>query len=443
MLSKAEALLKQRKESIDLLDEFLKSTFLDMFGDPILNEKGWKLTRLSNVCKKIGSGSTPRGGKESYIEEGISLIRSLNVHNNEFVFKDLAHISEKQAYNLRNVIVEKDDVLLNITGASVARSCIVPEKVIPARVNQHVSIIRTDLKILIPCFLNRVFTSENYQNYLIRTARSKGATREAITKEEIELFKIPVPPISLQNQFVLIVEKTETLKSKIQVSLHELENLFGSLSQRAFKGKLDLSKIGEEKKGKVPLIKNIADEIEKTISQQNEITKPIIEQTKQIEKIKKQIPSVEVPPIVIEAHKSLGKIKWAISERPKIPKIEQPKTWKNLSVQQIANKIKDNYKGYHFNFEMVVRLIQDSFSIEVDYYSSEELKQKPQLNEAVDLKSLISSALNNANPFIELEQLFYNGEEENFPLKITSEDYKLIKDRSAEERSGIYFKIIK
>jgi type I restriction enzyme S subunit len=177
LLSKAENLIAQRKESIRLLDEFLKSTFLEMFGDPVRNEKGWEKVVLGNVCGKIGSGSTPRGGKESYHSEGISLIRSLNVHNDTFVYKDLAFIDDKQAHELRNVIIEENDVLLNITGASVARCCIVPKEILPARVNQHVSIIRPDANILNPRFLSRMFTCENYQLKLVKDAKSKGATR--------------------------------------------------------------------------------------------------------------------------------------------------------------------------------------------------------------------------------------------------------------------------
>jgi len=238
ILSKAENLIAQRKESIRLLDEFLKSTFLEMFGDPVRNEKGWEMVILGEVCKKIGSGSTPKGGKESYHKEGISLIRSLNVHNDEFVYKDLAFIDEKQAHELRNVIIEENDVLLNITGASVARCCIVPKEIIPARVNQHVSILRPDNEILNSFFLSRMITSKTYQLKLVKDAKSKGATREAITKEELEQMKVIAPPIKLQTKFAQIVEKTEALKSQYQQSLQELENLYGSLSQKAFRGEL-------------------------------------------------------------------------------------------------------------------------------------------------------------------------------------------------------------
>jgi len=241
ILSKAEALIVQRKESIRLLDTFLKNTFLEMFGDPVRNEKEWRKVSLEEVCRKIGSGSTPRGGKKSYQKEGVSLIRSLNVHNDEFVYKDLAFVDDAQANELRNVIVEENDVLLNITGASVARCCIVPKDVLPARVNQHVSILRPDPSVLDPIFLSKLFTSNSYQLKLVKDAKSKGATREAITKEEIEQIKVIAPPRQLQTEFVKIVWKAEGLKEQFKTSLQELKNLFGSLSQQAFRGELDLS----------------------------------------------------------------------------------------------------------------------------------------------------------------------------------------------------------
>ena len=84
----------------------------------------WERVRLGDVCSKIGSGATPKGGATIYIDDGISLIRSQNVYNLEFSYDGLAHITEDAAKKLNGVIVQSDDVLLNITGDSVARTCI-------------------------------------------------------------------------------------------------------------------------------------------------------------------------------------------------------------------------------------------------------------------------------------------------------------------------------
>src|ERR1017187_4545011 len=98
----------------------------------------WKKYKLKDLCTKIGSGATPRGGKEAYFSSGISLIRSQNILDFSFSKKGLAFINDEQADELSNVIVEKDDVLLNITGDSVARVSQVPSDVLPARVNQQI-----------------------------------------------------------------------------------------------------------------------------------------------------------------------------------------------------------------------------------------------------------------------------------------------------------------
>lgn len=236
MLDKAQELIEKRKAQIEALDQLTQSVFLEMFGDPITNPKGWKLAICKDVTTKIGSGATPKGGNASYKQQGISLIRSMNVYNNKFNYIDLAFIDEEQAEKLKNVTVSKDDILLNITGASVARSCIVPDDVLPARVNQHVSIIRVIKHLINPIFLSYMFTNKIYQNYLLKISTSGGATREAITKKQIENFPIITPPLGLQEQFANKVSQIEKQKWLMQESIGELENLFSSLMQKAFKG---------------------------------------------------------------------------------------------------------------------------------------------------------------------------------------------------------------
>ena len=221
-----------RKKQLHQLDELVKARFVEMFGNPVLNQKNWKIEKLCDITSKIGSGATPKGGKESYIVDGISLIRSMNVHNGQFEYKELAHISDEQAERLENVTVEKNDVLLNITGASVARSCIVPFNVLPARVNQHVCIIRCK-DFVSSIFLNHLFIEDNYQDLLWELAGS-GATREAITKQQIENLQIIMPPIELQEQFATFVEQADKSKFAVQKALDEAQTLFDSLMQEYF-----------------------------------------------------------------------------------------------------------------------------------------------------------------------------------------------------------------
>ena len=223
-----------RKIQSEGLNELVKSRFNEMFGDPVLNEMGWEKHRLSKLTLKIGSGATPRGGRESYVNEGIALIRSMNVYDGKFIFKDLAYLTNVQAEKLNNVIVESDDVLLNITGASVSRCCIVPQIILPARVNQHVSIIRCKKHLLSPIFLNQLLITSEFKSLLQKIGESSGATRQAITKNQIEELTIPLPPLSLQNEFADFVAQVDKSQLAIQKSLEELETLKKSLMQEYF-----------------------------------------------------------------------------------------------------------------------------------------------------------------------------------------------------------------
>ncbi|QYS86154.1 restriction endonuclease subunit S [Flavobacterium oreochromis] len=173
-----------------------------------------------------------------YESEGISLIRSLNIYDNEFKYENLAFINDNQAEKLKNVEVLKNDVLFNITGASICRCTVVPVDVLPARVNQHVSIIRPMHEKLNPKFLSNFLISENVKKKLLGIGSFGGAIMQAITKEQLQNFKVIIPPIELQNKFATIVEKVESLKKEYEASLHELENMYGVLSQKAFKGEL-------------------------------------------------------------------------------------------------------------------------------------------------------------------------------------------------------------
>ena len=220
--------IEKQKAQIEELNKLSQSIFYDMFGDPVTNEKGWEVKNLKDIAVKIGSGATPRGGNQSYKDEGISLIRSMNVHNNDFVYDDLAFIDDEQATQLNNVIVESNDVLLNITGASVARCCIVPDDVLPARVNQHVCIIRPNTDLANSIYLNRFFTSIEEQSVLLLLSRSNAATREALPKNLLENCRIVLPPLSLQQEFAAKIEAIEAMKAKVRQSLKDSETLFNS-----------------------------------------------------------------------------------------------------------------------------------------------------------------------------------------------------------------------
>lgn len=186
--------------------------------------------KLKDVCLKIGSGSTPKGGASVYIDDGISLIRSQNIYNLTFSYKGLAHINEEAANRLRSVTIKKNDVLINITGDSVARTCMVPDDVLPARVNQHVSIIRPNSSILDPFYLSYYLASPFMQATMLNYATGKGASRNAMTKEMIGNYLIPCPSTFIQKKIVGVLKQYDNLiennNKRIKLLEQMAENLY-------------------------------------------------------------------------------------------------------------------------------------------------------------------------------------------------------------------------
>lgn len=178
----------------------LLALFPDSFEDSELGEipRGWAVTTLRSMACKIGSGATPRGGSDVYLEEGTSLIRSQNVYDSEFVWDGLAHITDEAAQQLSSVEVKKGDVLINITGASILRTCVVDPQVLPARVNQHVAIIRAKADDA-SRYLHLHLLQADTKAYLM--GLNAGASREAVTKGHLESVPIIDPGPLLLKRF--------------------------------------------------------------------------------------------------------------------------------------------------------------------------------------------------------------------------------------------------
>ena len=182
----------------------------------------WRKVALGDVCTKIGSGATPRGGKDVYIDEGpYALIRSQNIYNDGFHRDGLAFIGEVHASELQNVEVFEEDVLLNITGDSVARVCQVAPDVLPARVNQHVAIIRPDSIDLDAGYLRYYLVSPEMQAVLLSWAGS-GGTRNALTKTMVQSLEIALPPLAEQRAIAGILG---ALDDKIELNRRMNETL--------------------------------------------------------------------------------------------------------------------------------------------------------------------------------------------------------------------------
>ncbi len=237
ILSKAENLIAQRKESITILDEFLKSTFLEMFGDPSTNKRKFPKGTIRDVVNEVKYGTSSPAQEEGKYP----YLRMNNITSNGYMdFSSLKYINVDDK-DKEKCVVRKGDLLFNRTNSKelVGKTGIFNEDsemiiagyLIRIRMNEKAN----------PWFLWGYLNSIHGKQTLLGMCKSIVGMAN-INAQELQGIKIVIPPIELQNQFAKIVEKTETLKTQYQQSLQELENLYGSLSQRAFKGELSINK---------------------------------------------------------------------------------------------------------------------------------------------------------------------------------------------------------
>lgn len=234
LLRKAENLIAQRKESIRLLDEFLKSTFLEMFGDPVRNEKGWKMLSGNDYLSKLTVGVVIKPASY-YVSEGVIALRSLNIRPNKIQLDNLVFFSKSANDNeLSKSILKEGDVVFVRTGMT-GTAAIIPKELDGCNCIDLI-VTRPKSGVINPQYLVFFFNSDIGKR--IVSAKEVGGIQKHFNIGALRKLEIPVPPIELQTQFSQIVEKTEALKTQYQQSLQELENLYGSLSQKAFRGEL-------------------------------------------------------------------------------------------------------------------------------------------------------------------------------------------------------------
>lgn len=162
----------------------------------------WKWVKLNDLCEKIGSGSTPSGGRNIYKEEGIKFLRSQNVYNDGIRYEGIVYISEE--LNKKGSIVKAKDILLNITGGSIGRCAVVPDDFDIANINQHVMIIR-GVNLDIRFWIHNIIISPYIQSKIMDV--QVGVSREGLSAEKLKNFLIPLPPLEEQKRIVAKIEE--------------------------------------------------------------------------------------------------------------------------------------------------------------------------------------------------------------------------------------------
>lgn len=245
LLGKVEGLIAQREKHLQQLDDLLKSVFLEMFGDPVRNEKGWNIELLEKAVLDISSGTSyggedrPFGNPEEIGVLKISAVTRGTFDPAEFKVVNRALITKPLRF------VKRGDFLFSRANTIqlVAACCIVPEDYDRLFLPDKLWVLTLNEKLVKPQFLNYLLKNERYRDVVRALASGGHDSMLNISMKKFMTLDIPCPPDGLQKQFTTIVEKVESLKYHYQQSLTDLETIYGVLSQQAFKGELDLSRV--------------------------------------------------------------------------------------------------------------------------------------------------------------------------------------------------------
>ncbi|WP_333597844.1 restriction endonuclease subunit S [Chryseobacterium flavum] len=375
LLEKIETAIAERKNTIDLLDELVKSTFYQMFGDPVKNEKGWNKVVFSDLIIFKRGFDLPTSKRKI---GGFPLCSSNGITDRINEFK-----------------VQGPGIFTGRSG-TIGNVFVTYENYWP---------------------LNTTLFSESYNgniiylSYLVRNFRLSrfvnGTGVPTLNRNNFNKELIIDVPIELQNQFAGIAQKIESIRAEQEVQLKDLEELYASVSQKVFAGDIDLSK--------VPFDASL-------------------------------LPNESVPIETSEEEPKPDVVKEELSKE-EIKKVTQPATkrklnWENVSFKEVANYIQNEFNGYYFNAEMLLRYLKEDIGMVVNYFSSVEQKKKPQYENADDFYRFVTTAITGENSFLQLEQVFYNAETENIPnISFTETDLVNLAKKDKKERSGIYFRI--
>ena len=226
ILSCIERIINVRRQEIEKFDELIKARFVEMFGDPISNPLGWPVQRLKEISVLITNGTTPKGGRENYVSEGILFLRSQNVWRNRIDFEDVVYIDRETHKNMNKSSVHNKDILITKTGrintekSSLGRAALFYGVDDSANINGHVYLVRLN-STTVPEYVAAILTGEAYRKY-IRKVCVGGIDKRQINLDQVENFPIILPPIELQKQYAVLAAQID--KSKLMKFLDIFTN---------------------------------------------------------------------------------------------------------------------------------------------------------------------------------------------------------------------------
>jgi len=256
--ARIDALIKKKRRQIELLQEKrsalishavtkgldpnapMKDSGIEWLGEI---PEHWNVKKVKNLATKIGSGKTPKGGSEIYVDSGIMLLRSQNVHFEGLRQDDVVFIEPETDAEMASTRVFSEDVLLNITGASLGRCCIVPEVAGPANVNQHVCIIRARRDCVDPQYLRMSMCSCAVQSQIF--ASENGTSREGLNFQQISNLLVALPSDMVEQRAITsrlaaLAQSIDETLAKIEASINLLREYRTALISAAVTGKIDV-----------------------------------------------------------------------------------------------------------------------------------------------------------------------------------------------------------
>ena len=424
ILGKVENLIRERIESIDMLDRLSKSIFWEIHSN---NEK--RLYPLDQL-KSGGSESFSNGPFGSDLlsseltDSGIPVIYIRDISDGRFDWKSGVYVTTEKAESLKNCHVKPGDLLISKVGTPPGVAATYPMKNELAIITQDVIRLRVNKEVANSNYLHYLLNSE-YGRFSLRKITIQG-TRARFSLGELKKLEIELPSLEVQDEFSFVVRKIERLKEYYENSLNELKNLLGSISQKAFGGEIDLENLSIDHI--IPRSEGGSDDF----ANLDVLTK------------EDNVRKADKSPEEWEASKSTP---IEVTPEQQSKDLVEHFGWKSIPLKQLSNWLKEDFGDRYFNSEMLIKYLLEEKAVIISkdqplYYSSEEVKKNRKLDPEQDLKKIIFDALEKQdNPFLKLEQVFYDAEKENFHLRLRPKDYNLIKNKSPKERSGIYLKL--
>lgn len=240
ILDKADNLLQKRKQAILFLDDYLRSTFIEMFGDPVKNPKGWEISSMGNILKEIIAGWSAKGEDRIKLNDEYGVLKISAVTYGYFNPDEYKAVKISATNSKKLIYPKKGDLLFSRANTEelVGASCIVKENYSDLFLPDKLWKLVIDESKVDPIFLQKVMSNYKWRRELAKKATGTSGSMLNISMNKLRDEKLILPPLTLQNQFSELVSKTENIKQKMKTQCKELENQFQALMQKAFKGEL-------------------------------------------------------------------------------------------------------------------------------------------------------------------------------------------------------------